>query len=265
MFFYVGKIAWFVLQPSSLLVLLFVAGVLLLWTRFARAGRRMVLSATILLVVGGLSPLGHAVMLPLENRFPAADLERGRKLTGIVVLGGSLDMLVSTSRERFALTEAGERLVETALLARQFPDARIVVSGGGGGLLYERASEARTAVDLLVKLGIARDRLILEERSRNTYQNAVEARDLVRPGPAQRWLLVTSANHMPRAIGSFRRAGFPIEAWPVDYRTRGRADLTRFFSKPSSGLRRLDIATRQWAGLFAYWATGRSDALFPAP
>ncbi|HET7210116.1 MAG TPA: ElyC/SanA/YdcF family protein, partial [Methyloceanibacter sp.] len=84
-------------------------------------------------------------------------------------------------------------------------------------------------------------------------------------GPGKRWLLITSAYHMPRAIGAFRKAGFEVEAWPVDYRTRGRADLTRPFDKVSEGLRRVDVATREWFGLLAYWLRGRSDALFPAP
>ena len=70
---------------------------------------------------------------------------------------------------------------------------------------------------------------------------------------------------MPRAIGAFRQAGFDVEAWPVDYRTRGRADLARPFDKVSEGLRRVDVASREWAGLLAYWLMGRSDALFPAP
>ena len=70
---------------------------------------------------------------------------------------------------------------------------------------------------------------------------------------------------MPRAIGAFRQAGFDVEPWPVDYRTRGRADLSRPFDKVSEGLRRVDVATREWVGLLAYWLAGRSDALFPAP
>ena len=84
-------------------------------------------------------------------------------------------------------------------------------------------------------------------------------------GPGKRWLLITSAYHMPRAMGAFRQAGFDVEPWPVDYRTRGTADLTRPFDKVSEGLRRVDVATREWVGLLAYWVTGRSDALFPGP
>ncbi len=265
MFFYVAKIVWFVVQPSSLILLLLLAGIALLWTRYARAGRRLVLAGTILFAVCGLSPLGHAVLLPLEDRFPAADLSTGRAPDGIIVLGGAQDMLVSAARGRPALTEAGERYLEAAMLARRFPAAKLVISGGAGGVLYDRESEAAGAAQVFKDLGIEPDRLTLEDQSRDTYENARRSKVLLDPKAGERWLLVTSANHMPRAMGCFRRAGFAVEPWPVDYRTRGPDDLTRLFAKPSSGLRRLDIATREWVGLLAYRLTGRTAALFPAP
>jgi uncharacterized SAM-binding protein YcdF (DUF218 family) len=118
---------------------------------------------------------------------------------------------------------------------------------------------------ILKDLGIGGDRLILERRSHNTWQNAVYTKALVNPKPAERWLLVTSAGHMPRAMGAFRQAGFAVEPWPVDYRTADAWDLVRPFEAPSEGLKRLDQVTREWVGLLAYWLTGRSDALFPGP
>lgn len=265
MFFYIAKIVWAVLQPSTLMLLLLLAGTALLWSRYARAGRRLVLLAALLLLVTGLTPLGHAVMVPLEDRFPAANLDDGPPPRGIILLGGAQDMLVSGARNSPALTEAGERIVETAALARRFPDAGVIVSGGAASLVYDRASEAQGAAAILESLGVARERIRLEERSRDTYENAVFSREMAKPEAGGRWLLVTSANHMPRAMGCFRKAGFAVEPWPVDYRTRGSDDLTRFFSRPSSGWRRVDIAARQWAGLLAYWLTGRTDALFPEP
>ena len=136
-------------------------------------------------------------------------------------------------------------------------------------MLYQTGNEAEGAESLLTALGVPRERLILEAKSRDTYENAVFLKgELAKQGalgPGTRWLLITSAYHMPRAIGAFRQAGFDIEAWPVDYRTRGRADLTRPFDKVSEGLRRVDVATREWVGLLAYWLGGRSNALFPAP
>jgi uncharacterized SAM-binding protein YcdF (DUF218 family) len=104
-----------------------------------------------------------------------------------------------------------------------------------------------------------------ESASKNTWENAVYTKALVQPRPGQRWLLVTSASHMPRAIAVYRKAGFPVEPWPVDYRTADKRDLYRLFDAPSEGLKRLEMAVHEWFGLIAYRLMGRSDELFPQP
>jgi uncharacterized SAM-binding protein YcdF (DUF218 family) len=269
MFYYIGKGLWFLLQPSTLIALLIGYGAILIWTGWARWGRRFVTIGAVLLLLAGLSPLGNALILPLEDRFPRADLDNPPAPRGFIVLGGAEDLLIGTARQALALNEAGERLVEAAMLARRFPEAKIAFSGGNAGFLYKTGTEAAGAESLLTALGVSDDRLILEDESRDTYENAQFLKEkLTRDGelgPGKRWLLITSAYHMPRAIGAFRQAGFEVEAWPVDYRTRSRDDLARPFDKVSEGLRRVDVASREWVGLLAYWLTGRSDALFPAP
>ncbi len=269
MFFYLAKAVWFVLQPSTLIALLIGYGAILIWTGWARWGRRFVSIGAALLLIVGLSPLGNALIVPLEDRFPRADLVSPPAPAGMIILGGAETRLVGSARKAPTLNEAGERLVEGAILALRFPQSRIAFSGGDAGILYKSDSEAAGAAALLGELGVPRDRLILETNARDTYENALylkrelEAEDAI--GAGKRWLLITSAYHMPRAIGVFRQAGLDVEPWPVDYRTRGSQDLTRPFDKVSEGLRRVDVATREWVGLLAYWLTGRSSALFPAP
>lgn len=269
MFFYLAKVLWFVLQPSTLIALLIAYGAILIWTGWARWGRRFVSVGAALLLIAGLSPLGNALILPLENRFPRANLDQPPPPTGFIVLGGALDRLVGQARKAPTLNEAGERMVETVTLARKFPEAKIAFTGGDAGILYPSDSEATGAATMLTDMGVAPDRLILEAAARDTYENAVylktELDKLGLLGPGKRWVLITSAYHMPRAIASFRQAGFDVEAWPVDYRTRGRADLTRPFDKVSEGLRRVDVAAREWVGLLAYRLAGRSNAILPAP
>jgi len=269
MFFYLAKIVWFVLQPSTLIALLIGYGAILIWTGWARWGRRFVSVGALLLLIAGLSPLGQALILPPENRFPRANLDQPPPPTGFIVLGGAEDRLVGKARKAPTLNEAGERIVETVILARKFPEAKIAFSGGDAGILYKSDSEAEGAAALLTSMGVERDRLILESNSRDTFENARYLKDQLTKlgllGPDKRWVLITSAYHMPRAIGTFRHAGFDVEAWPVDYRTRGSADLTRPFDKVSEGLRRVDTASREWAGLLAYWLAGRTGELFPSP
>lgn len=233
-------------------------------TRFARAGRRLAGASLIVLAIAGLSPLGNALILPLEQRFPPWDATRGAP-DGIVVLGGAFDTVVSAARGEIALTDAAERMTVTADLARRYPSARVVFSGGSGQLVFEGASESDLALRLFESLGVPKERITLENRSRDTTENARFSKVVAAPKPGERWLLVTSAYHMPRSIGVFRREGFAVEAYPVDWRTRGPADLTRPFESLADGLKRSDTAVREWVGLVVYWLSGRTSELFPAP
>lgn len=264
MFFLLSKTLGFFALPSNLLISLGLLGAILLATRFAPAGRRLLVASVLLLAAAGWSPLGNALLLPLEQRFPACDAARGAP-DGIVVLGGAITAYVSGGRGVPVLNEAAERLTTAVELARRHPAAKIVFTGGSGSLLYDEASEAGFALALLQELGVERARIRADGRSRNTADDARYAKEAAAPKDGERWLLVTSAYHMPRAVGAFRRAGFPVEACPVDWRTHSRADALRPFGSLGDGLRRTDTAVREWIGLLAYRLSGRTAALFPAP
>lgn len=263
MFFLVSKILGFFAAPSNALFVLGALGAIA--AGFGARGAGLTLLAVSVFGLGflGLSPAANWLLIPLEQRFPRAAADPAP--TGIVVLGGSFDTVVAGSRHEIALTEAAERLTEIAELARRWPEARIVFTGGSNALIYDGATEAELAARMLDSFGVARERVTLEDRSRNTLENVRFTRDIVTPKPGERWLLVTSAYHMPRAMGCFRAAGFPVEAWPVDYRTRGPEDARRPFSSVSAGLRRADIAVREWVGLVSYRALGYVDELLPRP
>jgi uncharacterized SAM-binding protein YcdF (DUF218 family) len=261
--FVVSKIAGFFAIPSNLMILMGIFGVLLLRTSWARAGQRLVIASLVLLAIAGLSPIGNILILPLEQRFPAWDSSLGAP-DGIVVLGGAITPDVAAIRNDAALNEAAERMTATVELARRYPNARVIFSGGDGSLVHS-GNESEAALRLFERLGLAAGRVAAEDRSRNTVENAVFSKQIASPKPGERWLLVTSAYHMPRAMGIFRMAGFPVEAYPVDWRTRGAEDALRPFPTLAEGLRRTDTAVREWAGLLVYWLAGRSSELFPAP
>lgn len=171
--------------------------------------------------------IGHVVARfssPLASRFHRASLEAGAGIAGIVLLGGNID-----------------RVPELVSLARRLPGARVIVSGPG---------DEEIAAVTAASLGPGRMRI--DPRPRNTYENALFSREMARPRPGERWLLVTSAVHMPRAMGAFRSMGFAIEAWPVDDTPRDRQGLVR-----SVG--------REIAGLLAYRLLGHTTELFPSP
>jgi uncharacterized SAM-binding protein YcdF (DUF218 family) len=268
MFFVASKILGFFAAPSNLVLVLGFCGVVLLITRvnalLSRVGRWLVIGSLAALALIGLSPIGNLLLLPLEQRFPPWDAARGAP-AGIIVLGGAISPDVSAARKEVALNEAAERLTALVDLARRYPDARIIFSGGSGALIHREGTEAEFAVRLLESLGVSRSRIVAEGRSRNTFENALFSKALAAPKEGERWLLVTSAYHMPRAIGVFRRVGFAVEPFPVDWRTRGPQDAMRPFETVGDGLRRTDTAMREWVGLLIYRLAGRSSALFPGP
>ncbi len=262
MFFVLAKVFGFFALPSNLLMTLGLFGVLLLATRFSRAGVRLLVVSVVLIAVLGLSPVGHLVITLLEQRFPAWDPRRGAP-DGIVVLGGSFDTLVGPVRGEVSLNEAAERVTVVAELARRYPKARIVFSGGSGRLIWRGVTEATLATRLFDSFGIPRDHFTVEDRSRDTYENAVFSKELANPQPGERWLLVTSAYHMPRAMGAFRQVGFAVEPHPVDWRTRGHVDWSRPFNSVADGLKRVDTAAHEWVGLAVYWLNRRSSEFLP--
>jgi uncharacterized SAM-binding protein YcdF (DUF218 family) len=264
MFFSLSRILGFFAYPSNVLIAIGLLGLVLLLTRFTRLASWLIVTSLVLIAVAGLSPLGNALILPLEQRFPPWDASRGPP-DGIVLLGGMISPDVSAARGAVALNEAAERITVTAELARRYPNARIVLTGGSNALIFDEGIEAVFAVRQLEALGVAHDRIAAEEQARNTIENAVFSRLVANPKPGERWLLVTSAYHMPRAMAVFRAAGFPVEAYPVDWRTRGPIDMVRPFASLGDGLRRTDTAVHEWAGLLAYRLTGKTADLFPAP
>jgi uncharacterized SAM-binding protein YcdF (DUF218 family) len=182
------------------------------------------------------------------------------------VLGGPIDPDLSAAHGRPVVNSAPDRFVAAAALAHKYPDARIVFSGGSSSLISNEQREADYAVTLFESLGIDKARLIMDRDSRNTYENAQFSKQLAAPKPGERWLLVTSAYHMPRAVGLFRKVGFAVEPYPVDWHVgRDIADIFAFTQFSTDGLVRTDTAVREWLGLIAYWLAGRTSALFPGP
>jgi uncharacterized SAM-binding protein YcdF (DUF218 family) len=264
MFFVASKLFWIVAEPVTLLLLVGVLGVFLASTRFARAARVLVACAILLLAFGLLTPIGALILRPLEDRFPQPPKNLAEP-AGIIVLGGAVDTARSQAREQVNLNSDASRMITGVELARRYPAARLVFTGGSGELFGEDQAEAIGARDFWLSLGVPEGQITLEDKSRNTWENALFTRNLVHPKSGEIWLLVTSAWHMPRSVGIFRHIGFAVTPYPVAYRTFGDSRDLYFFGSMGDRVITLDSGIREWVGLFAYWLTGKSDALFPAP
>jgi uncharacterized SAM-binding protein YcdF (DUF218 family) len=265
--FALSKIVTLFVQPSSLALVALISGLWLSWQgRRSRWAARLAWGGAVFLLFAGIFPLGNILILPLEQRFAGAKAPGpGDRIDGIIILGGFEDGWVSAGRGSLTVNEAAERLTEGVRLAVAYPKAKIVFSGGVG-TLWRPGEDATGPVQTYFRaMGIAAERIVLEGKSRNTQENGIYMAEMLQPKPAERWLLITSAYHMPRSVGVFRRAGFEVIAYPVDFRTRGVGDATRLFDSIPAGLMRLDLAVKEWVGLISYRLLGRTNELLPGP
>ncbi len=262
MFFVLSKIFWFLAAPLHLGLICIGWG---LWrSRQGRGGRGWTGFGLGFLALLAFAPLSAALLRPLEDRFPVLGYDMPPP-DGIIVLGGAVDERIALARGQVALNEAAERMTAGAALARAFPAAKLVFSGGSGALIANSAPEAEVARKLWRQLGVPESQMTFEDKSRNTYENALFTQKLVHPQAGERWLLVTSAWHMPRAIGIFRALGMKPIAFPVDFRTYGTAEDWRPPGDGALALRNGETALREWVGLIAYRLTGKTDAILPGP
>lgn len=268
MSFELSKIFWGLAKPTTLLLIALVLGILLSWLgwrRGRRIGRWLLTLATGWFLLISLFPLEQLWLGTLEDRFPVMRTLPER-VDGVVVLGGSLSYVQADGEETPQINESGgDRLAAFVAFARRYPEAKLVFAGGSGSVRKPEVREADDAARILARMGIDPARLILERNSRNTWENAVFAKELAQPQPGETWVIITSAFHMPRAIGCFRAAGWPgVVAYPVDFLTADR-DWLGFDVDPLYSLGAFDIAAKEWIGLVVYRLMDRSPDLFPAP
>lgn len=260
--FTVMKIVEMLLSPLELALVALSVALLLLWRGRIRAGRRILAGTVTLLLVLAVLPWSDWLLRPLETRFPM-QTDLPSHVDGIVVLGGSIDPVRSQERDRPAITDAPERLTALVELARRYPAARVVFSGGSGDFARQDVKEAHYTAMLLANLGVPEGRVLYENQSRNTRENAEFAKPLAAPQDDEAWLLVTSARHMPRSVGAFRAAGWEVIPYPVDYLTSAASSGWGFrLGRNNAALR---TAFHEWAGLVYYRLRGWSDSWYPAP
>lgn len=261
MFYFLSKIFWLMFHPISIIVVLLIAALILLLLNYKAASIVIIGLTIVSIVIAAYSNIGSYILRPLEERFVAPAVMPD-KVDGIIVLGGFMINNISEQRQIVELNSAADRIVEGVRLANLYPDAKFVISGEGG--IYADG-EQRPVIKLLEAIGFNPARAVLESKSRNTIENALMSKALVDIKPDENWLLVTSAYHMPRSIGIFRKAGINAIAVPVDYKTLPAGGFHVSGSSPDDTVSRLSAGMREWAGLVAYYMTGKTDALFPKP
>jgi uncharacterized SAM-binding protein YcdF (DUF218 family) len=257
--FIVDKILTMLILPTALMTECALLGLLL--SRWP-IGHILLFVAIGAMTACLILPVDTWAVRPLEDRFPAITTPPV-KVDGIVVLGGAIDDLTSRDRGTPTLNSAANRMTTFVGLARRYPQAKLVFTGGSGDLEQGVSNEAEYARILIEQLGLPPDRVTFENTSRTTWENAANTYDLVKPQPGELWILLTSASHMPRAVGVFHKVGWTVLPWPVGYQSRDH--ISAYPQSMGKKLAVLDWAAHEWIGLAIYYLQGRISALLPAP
>jgi len=244
MIYYISKVFWLIAAPTNALVL--ISAIAAFWAVLRNPNRMAWLAAAAAggLVIATFTPLGLALTVPLDYRFALSPPDSQSPPDGIILLGGVSGM-------------GGIEAV--SILSQHYPKARLIFSG-----FQATDSGDEYMIKKFAQLGGDPARIYMEPRARTTFEDALYAAALLKPKPSERWMLVTSALHMPRAVGCFRVAGFQVEPYPVEFTTAESHPFAGFVPGPPA-LYYLDRAAKEWIGLIAYRLMGRTDALFPGP
>lgn len=262
--FVLSKLFWMAVQPLSLVFLLGLSSLLLMLLRWRRTALGALAAAMLVLFLTLYTTTGSYLLQGLEARFPRPASDPAN-VACMIVLGGAFETEVTTARGGIEFNQAADRFVEALRLALLYPNARILVSGGDGSLSGAYEGDAAASVRFFQAFGLSPDRLVMETTSRNTDENAQNSRQILADNGLSNCLLITSAFHMPRSVGLFRKAGLAVTPWPTDFRTTGKAALGFDFTQPTLNAQQMATATREWVGLVAYRFLGRIDTVFPAP
>jgi uncharacterized SAM-binding protein YcdF (DUF218 family) len=259
-FFWFSKLVWLIVSPDTLLLIWFGVGFLLLWLGKVVWARRLLGLLLLVMLVIGLFPVGEWLLYPLENRYPAnPELDH---VDGVIVLSGAEDALSTALWDQVVLGSAAERDLVFMALARAYPAAKLVFTGGAGSMINQDYKAADVARRLFSEQGLDMSRIVFERESRNTIENAALSKALVAPEPGEKWVLITTAWHMSRSVGVFCKLGWNVVPYPVDFQTNP-GHLLRIDWGFADHLENLVTAVKEWLGLAAYWMAGK--VRFEAP
>lgn len=261
LFFLASKIIWLLISPENVLLILISISLILLYLGKHTLAKASLSIATGLFIIISFFPIGEWLLYPLESRFETNPV-LSDNINGIIVLSGAEDPERSHLWKQAELGSAAERDLAFLTLARKYPDAKHVFTGGTGSLIQQEYKAADVAQTLFEQQGFDTSKIIFERESRNTFENVIYSKKIVSPVKNQNWVLITTGWHMPRSVGIFCKAEWPVIPYPVDHQTK-KNNLLRIDFNLLENLLVLKMATKEWVGLIAYYLTGKTTSLLP--
>ena len=261
LFFYTSKLIWLFFSPDSLLLSLIIFSLILLYIGKTRLAKITLATTSLLFILVALFPIGEWLLYPLESRFQT-NPTLPEKIDGIIVLSGAENPELSSIWKQVELNAAAERDLTFLRLAKTYPNSKLIFTGGSGSLTKQEFKGADIAEKLFNQLDFNTSKIIFERESRNTYENIIYSKNIIKPNKNENWILITTGWHMPRSIGISCKAGWPVIPFPVDHQTK-KDDLFRVEFNLAKNLETLKTGIKEWMGLFAYYLSGKTTSFLP--
>lgn len=262
LFFYSSKIIWYLISPSHLTLFLLSICIFLLFTSYHQNARKILCVILFFIWTIALFPVGSWLYYPLETRFQH-NPKLPEAVDGIIVLGGSVSPSMSQYWQQLETNQYHERLTAFIQLAKIYPEAKLLFTGGSAAIKDNQPTEAEFVRHYFIESGVSGSRLIIEDKARNTAENIQYSKTLVKPQPDENWVVITTAFHMPRSVGLFCQINWPVIPYPVDHVSNPET-LFNVNLNLADHVASLEGASHEWIGLLAYFLTGKIDEILPS-
>ena len=260
MSFYLSKIIWVLLNPFNIFVLFTILTIILYLVSFRKLSITIFFINSLYLILISFLPIGNYLIYKIEKEFHS-NFIISEKLDGILILGGATNPLMYKEFNEISLNSSAERLIESVTIIKKFKNSKIIFSGGSGVINRPDLGHSQVARSFYKKIGIDESRIIFEDNSRNTYENILFSKKLANPKKNEKWLLITSASHMRRAMLIGSKINWEFIPYAVDFRT-----MKKFRFLPSlnllSNINSFQHGSHEWMGLISYYLMKRTDKIF---
>ena len=260
MTFFLSKFLWFLFNPFNSILFLFFLSVILNFFKFQKFSKIMLYFTFLLFFIAGALPTGSYLLYLLEKNYHNK-VNLPENVDGILILSGATNPFLTKEYDQISLNGAVERLTESIQLMKKYPKAKVFFAGGSGYVEHPDLNHSDVAKKFYESLDVNTKNIFFDKKSRNTYENIVFAKKKFNPNINEKWILVTSAFHLKRAISVGEKLGWELIPYATDYKL-GKKFRWKLSTNIFYNLGSLQNSSHEWVGIISYYLMGRSSKIF---
>ena len=260
MTFYLSKILWLIINPFNIIIFLILFGFITQIFLKSFYSKLTYFLAFLIFIFSAVFPTGKFMIYQLEKKFHTNPVFPSQ-INGILILSGATNPELSKEYNQIHLNDSVERLTESIQLINRYPKAKVIFSGGSGSINNQELTHADVAREFFAQLQVDTNKIIFESKSKNTYENILFSKEIVKPSSDENWLLVTSASHMTRALNIGEKLNWIFIPYAVDFNSH-RIFSWRLSINFLGNIGALQSASHEWVGLIAYYLMGRTSKIY---